>query len=88
LDPIKVGDALGVRHVLEGQVRKVGDQVRIGLTLTETNGGSVLRSDKIARPLAELMDLLDERAAKIAATVSGRMDDAGMIVARASARRT
>ena len=79
MDPIKVGDALGVRYVLEGQVRKVGDQVRIGLTLTETNGGSVLRSDKIARPLAELMDLLDERAAKIAATVSGRMDDAGRI---------
>ncbi len=50
--------------------------------------GPVLRSDKIARPLAKLMDLLDERAAKIAATVSGRMDDAGMIVARASARRT
>jgi class 3 adenylate cyclase/TolB-like protein len=82
LDPVKVGNILGVRYVLEGQVRKIGDQVRIGLTLTETDGGSVIWSDKIARPFAEILDLLDTSAAKIAATVSGRMEDAGMIMAR------
>ncbi len=81
-DPIKVGHILGVRYVLEGQVRKIGDQVRIGLTLTETDGGSVVWSDKVARPFAEILDLLDTTAAKIAATVFGRMEDAGMITAR------
>jgi adenylate cyclase len=82
LDPVKVGKALGVRFVLEGQVRKTGDQVRIGVTLTETEGGSVLWSDKIARPFVELLDLLDIMSAKIAATVFGRIEDAGMIAAR------
>ena len=82
LDPVKVGNTLGVRYVLEGQVRKIGDQVRINLTLSETDGGSVVWSDKVARPFAELLDLLDSTAAKIAATVFGRMEDASMITAR------
>jgi adenylate cyclase len=81
-DPVKVGNTLGVRYVLEGQVRKIGDQVRINLTLTETDGGLVVWSDKVARPFAELLDLLDTTAAKIAATVFGRMEDASMITAR------
>jgi adenylate cyclase len=81
-DPVKVGDALGVQYVLEGQVRRVGDHVRIGLTLTETEKGSVVWSDKISRPFAELLDLLDTTAARIAATVFGRVEDASMITAR------
>ena len=81
-DPVKVGNTLGVRYVLEGQVRKISDQVRINLTLTETDGGLVVWSDKVAHPFAELLDLLDRTAAKIAATVFGRLEDASMITAR------
>jgi class 3 adenylate cyclase/TolB-like protein len=82
VDPVKVGSTLGVRYVLEGQVRRSGAQVRIGLTLIETDKGSVVWSDKISRPFAELLDLLDKTAARIAATVFGRMEDAGMVTAR------
>ncbi|HEV2565637.1 MAG TPA: adenylate/guanylate cyclase domain-containing protein [Microvirga sp.] len=81
-DPVRVGAMLGVQYVLEGQVRRIGDQVRIGLTLTETEKGTVVWSDKISRPFAELLDLLDKTAARIAATVFGRMEDAGMVTAR------
>ncbi|HZH09864.1 MAG TPA: adenylate/guanylate cyclase domain-containing protein [Microvirga sp.] len=81
-DPVKVGNTLGVRYVLEGQVRKFADQVRIGLTLTETESGSVVWSDKITRPFTEILDLLDSVAARIAATVFGRVEDASMITAR------
>jgi adenylate cyclase len=81
-DPVKVGETLGVRYVLDGQVRRTGDQVRISLTLTETETGSVVWSDRLARPFAELLELLDGTAAKIAATVFGRVEDAGMITAR------
>jgi class 3 adenylate cyclase/TolB-like protein/Tfp pilus assembly protein PilF len=81
-DPVKVGTTLGVRYVLEGQVRRIGDQVRISLTLTETENGSVVWSDKIARSFAELPDLLGGTATRIAATVFGRVEDAGMITAR------
>lgn len=81
-DPVKVGNALGVRYVLEGQVRRIGDQVRIALTLIETEKGSVVWSDKISWPFTELLNLLDTTAAKIAATVFGRVEDASMITAR------
>ncbi len=80
--PVTVGATLGVQYVLEGQVRRIGDQVRIGLTLIETEKGSVVWSDKISRHFAELLDLLDRTAARIAATVFGRMEDAGMVTAR------
>jgi TolB-like protein len=82
LDPVKVGDLLGVEHVLEGQIRRIGDRLRIGITLSETQSGTVLWSDKITRPFDELIDLLDEVTAKIAATVSGRVQEAAMVATR------
>lgn len=81
-DPVSVGEVLGVRYVLEGQVRKFRDAVTIGLTLSETEHGAVVWSDKIQRGFEEILTLVSETAAKIAATVSGRMEDAAMMVAR------
>lgn len=81
-DPVRVGEVLGVRYVLEGQVRKVGERVSISLTLSETNQGTVIWSDKIQRSFEEILALIDEAVPKIAATVSGRMEDAAMIAAR------
>jgi adenylate cyclase len=81
-DPVRVGEVLGVRYVLEGQVRKIGERVTISLTLSETEQGTVVWSDKIQRSFEEIIALVDETAAKIAATVSGRMEDAAMTAAR------
>ena len=39
-------------------------------------------SDKINRPFDELLDMLDQTVSKIAATVAGRIEDAGMVAAR------
>ena len=81
-DPVRVGEVLGVRYVLEGQVRKLGERVSISFTLSETDQGAVVWSDKIQRSFEEILALIDETSAKIAATVSGRMEDAAMIAAR------
>ena len=81
-DPVRAGEVLGVRFVLEGQVRKIGERVSISLTLSETDQGTVVWSDKIHRSFDEILTLLDETAAKIAATVSGRMEDAAMVAVR------
>jgi adenylate cyclase len=81
-DPVTVGEALRVRYVLDGQVRKSGKNIRIGLTLSETEAGSVVWSDKITRPFEDLLEMLDETVPKIAATVVGRMEDASMAAAR------
>ena len=81
-DPAKVGEALRVRFVLDGQVRKSGDNIRIGLTLSETEAGSIVWSDKIVRPSEELWDCLDEMVSKIAATVVGRMEETSVVAVR------
>ncbi|ATU94654.1 adenylate/guanylate cyclase domain-containing protein [Phyllobacterium zundukense] len=81
-DPVRVGEVLGVRYVLEGQVRKIGERVSISFMLSETDQGAVIWSDKIQRSFEEIFALVDETAAKIAATVSGRMENAAMIAAR------
>jgi adenylate cyclase len=81
-DPVSVGEALRVRYVLDGKIRKIGRNIRIGLTLSETEAGSVVWSDKITRPFEDLLDMLDETVSKIAATVAGRMEDAGVVAAR------
>jgi TolB-like protein/class 3 adenylate cyclase/Flp pilus assembly protein TadD len=81
-DPVHVGDALRVRYVLDGQVRKIGKSIRIGLTLSETEAGSVVWSDKITRPFDDVLDVLDETVSKIAATVAGRLEDASIAAAR------
>jgi adenylate cyclase len=87
-DPVKVGDALRVRYVLDGQVRRIGKNIRIALTLAETEAGAVVWSDKFVRASEELWDVLDETASKIAATVVGRLEDASLIALRRRAPET
>ena len=82
LDPAKVGEMLGVEYVLEGQVRRIRDRLTVSLTLSETKRGSVVWSDKIQRDFEEAVSLIDETASRIAATVSGRMEDASIVAAR------
>lgn len=83
--PRQVGELLGVSHVLEGQIRKLGSTVRIVLTLSETEEGTVVWTDRLQRPFDELMDLLDEVTSRVAATVSGRVLENTMVAARRKA---
>jgi tetratricopeptide (TPR) repeat protein len=50
--------------------------------LSETEAGTVVWVDKIARPFKELLDLLDETVGKIAATVFRRTEDASVVATR------
>jgi adenylate cyclase len=82
METVRIGEALAVQYLLEGQVRKIADRVRLSMTLSDTETGSVVWSDKILRPFDELLELLDETVRKIAATVFGRLEDANMVLAR------
>jgi len=81
-DPVAIGDALGVRYVLSGTLRKTGERVRINLSLAETNEGRIVWNDRIERPFETLLDTVDEIVAKVAATVMGRLEEADMAAAR------
>lgn len=81
-DPVTIGAALGVRYLLSGSLRRLGDRVRLGVTLSRTADGGLVWSDRIQRPFAEVLDAMDEIVARVAATVSGRIDQAEIAKAR------
>lgn len=82
MEPQAIGDRLGVRYVLSGSVRLIGDRLRLNLSLTETEAGQIVWSDRIQRPFGEFLDMMDEITAKVSATVTGRMLAADTDVAR------
>jgi adenylate cyclase len=81
-DPQSVGDRLGVRYVLTGTIRQLGPRVRLSLTLTETETGTVVWSDRLSQPLDELVDGLDKLVSQIASTVLGRIQESDIAAAR------
>jgi adenylate cyclase len=81
-DPVAIGDALGVRYLLSGSLRRTGANVRLNLSLAETGEGRIVWNDRIERPFETLLDTLDEIIAQIAATVIGRLEEADIVAAR------
>jgi TolB-like protein/Tfp pilus assembly protein PilF len=60
LSSASLGQALGVAHLLEGSVRRAGDQVRIIATLVNAADGSTLWSQSYDRPYRDLFALQDD----------------------------
>ncbi|RDJ09476.1 adenylate/guanylate cyclase domain-containing protein [Rhizobium grahamii] len=81
-DPVEIGRLLGVGYVISGSIRQAGDEMRINIQLTETGEGLVIWSDRITRPFRELLDVMDEIIARVAATVSGRVEQSELAAAR------
>ena len=63
----QVGQALGVAHLLEGSVRRQGDQLRITATLVQTSDGAQKWSQTYDGKLADVFDLQESCARDIAA---------------------
>src|SRR5712692_1852873 len=61
----EVSRELGVQYVVEGSVRKVGDQVRITTQLIDATKDQHLWSERYDRPLTEIFALQDEIRQKI-----------------------
>ena len=65
--PVKeIGEALNVEYILEGSVRKAGDQVRITAQLAKAADGYHIWSDTFTRDLKDIFALQDEIAGLIA----------------------
>jgi len=55
-----VGRKLGVRHVLEGSVRKVGAKVRINVQLIDAQSGGHIWAERYDRDLEDILVVQDE----------------------------
>lgn len=69
VDVRQVGRELGVRYVVEGSVRRVGERVRIIAQLVETETGNHIWSDKVEGSVFDLFDLQDAIAALVASAL-------------------
>jgi adenylate cyclase len=69
VDERQVGKELGVRYIVEGSVRRVGERVRITAQLVETDTGNHIWSNKIDGAVTELFDLQDRMAAEVASAI-------------------
>ncbi|MDX1481195.1 MAG: tetratricopeptide repeat protein [Woeseiaceae bacterium] len=69
----EIGTALGVRHVLEGSVRKAGDRIRITAQLIDVEDGFHRWSDTWDRQLEDIFAIQDEISAAIVGELRGKM---------------
>jgi adenylate cyclase len=66
LDMATIGSRLGVRHVLEGSVRRSGDQVRIVAQLIDAPSGYHLWSSRYDRQINDLFRIYDDISSALA----------------------
>ena len=72
---IEIGDELSVENVVEGSVRRVGDQVRIVVQLIDAEKDVHLWSETYDRELKDVLALQSEIAIEIATALKARLTD-------------
>jgi TolB-like protein len=60
LDLKRIGEELGVRYILEGNVRRAGPAIRVTCQLVEAATSAIVWTQMFARPLSELAELQDD----------------------------
>jgi Flp pilus assembly protein TadD len=74
VDPVQVGRDLGVRFLLEGNVRRVRDMFSVTAQLLEAATGGVLWVQKFERPVAEISDLQEDLVMDVAGSLVGEIE--------------
>ena len=69
----KIAEALGVRTILEGSVRRAGNRIRVTAQLISAEDGSHLWSERYDREMADVFAIQDETAAAIAAALKTKL---------------
>lgn len=72
-DAKAIAGKLGVSHLLEGSVRRVGDTVRVSASLTKASDGSTLWAENFDRPYKDLFALQDQITAQVAMALKSRL---------------
>jgi TolB-like protein len=76
VDIKKVGCELGVRYVLEGSVRKVGNRVRIAGQLIDATTGAHLWADRFDTQLEDIFDLQDQVTSSVIGAIFPQLERA------------
>jgi TolB-like protein len=74
----QIGRDLGVRYLLEGNVRRAGADLRVSAQLVEADEGDILWTQKFDRPLAEVASLQEDLVTEVAACLGAEVQRAEM----------
>ena len=72
-EPSEIGTALGVAALLEGSVRRAGDQIRVTARLVDARTGAQLWADDYDRTLRDVLAIQREISQRIAAALDARL---------------
>lgn len=81
-DVREIGRALGASHIIEGNVRRAGNRVRISAQLVDASTGTHLWAERYDRALADVFAVQEEIAQSIVARVAERVIDQRETAAR------
>jgi len=73
VDTRQIGRELGVRYVLEGSVRRIGDRIRINAQLIDAETDSHRWAERFDRSVGDLLALQDEIVSRIAIALNVEM---------------
>jgi TolB-like protein/class 3 adenylate cyclase/Tfp pilus assembly protein PilF len=77
LSPYEISDKLGVRYLLSGSVRRLGDQVRVNIGLTDSRSGQQIWSERYDGRMKDVFALQDNITRRVSATLAVQLQDAG-----------
>lgn len=69
----QIGRDLGVHYLLNGNVRRMGDDLRVTAELLETDSGNILWSQKLSRPLEKVSTLQEDLVTDVAENLGARV---------------
>jgi adenylate cyclase len=69
----ELGRDLGVRYMLEGSARRLGDMMRVTAQLIETGGGTHVWAERFDRPFADIFKIQDQLVDRIVGSVASRL---------------
>lgn len=84
-DAQRVSRELGVRYVLEGSVRKLGDRVRVSAQLVDASNRRTAWAERFDRPLEQIVHVDDEVTEAIVAALQPELRRAEADLARRAA---
>jgi adenylate cyclase len=82
IDIGEIARRLGVQFVVEGSIRRAGNRVRITAQLIDATTGTHLWAERYDRELEDIFAVQDEVVCTVVATVAGRVEAAGAVLAK------
>jgi TolB-like protein len=73
VDLKQIGSELNVRYVLEGSVQRGASRMRVNVQLVDAETGRHLWAERFDKPLADLFDMQDEIASRLAGALNAQL---------------